>query len=242
LSAGKPEADPSGLGRDRRRAAGFGMGETNAKRLSVRRVVGEVRAFDGIGFGDGDDGFRCSFIAGVIDEPHDPGAIGSSQVVVAPFVSVESDEELVMLARFIERQFEEFFALFDGESIVLHIANDVSPAEIPGFEGGRGGEVVFEFRDGEEAARSSPFTEDGFVVCRDVLARTFGETDVLRSAATRENERRHQNEPNGPVHHLEPQMSLNTVTQRASVRSMRKPVAWIQPSTRALGRRRVVAS
>ena len=46
--------------------------------------------------------------------------------------------------------FEKSSALIDGQTVILRVANDVSPSKVVGFEGSGDREQVIEFRQGNE--------------------------------------------------------------------------------------------
>src|SRR5882672_2870117 len=86
-------------------------------------------------------------------------------------------------ARLGERGVEEDAPLLGGEAIILRVAHDVGPTEIPGLEGGAHGQQIIELRERDEVLGPGPAREHVLVIGRDVLARSARKADAWFSAS-----------------------------------------------------------
>ena len=107
-------------------------------------VYGKYVRSSAPGFAMGSISIGAVSLPAVVDEADDPRAVRAREVRPAPVRAVERDVELVRLLRLAQRLLEELAPLLDGEPVVLRVADDVRPAEVPGLERGRDGEVVVE--------------------------------------------------------------------------------------------------
>src|SRR5690606_36938014 len=184
--------EPAGAIGDARPPVGAHPGKADAEGGAPGRRVGKVRELDGAGPGDRPDLDGRRLRAHVVDEAHDPRGLLEVQVVPLVPLGVQRDVELVTLLRGGQRALQEGAPLIDGEAIVLRVAHDVGPPEIPRLEGRRDGEHVVELVDARQLLAPRPVAEHRVVVGGHVFPRPLrhlhagGRTSAPRERADAE--------------------------------------------------------
>ena len=96
---------------------------------------------------------------------------------------------------------EERAPLLDGEAIVVRVAGDVGPAEVPRLVRRGHGEQVVELAHRDQVLGARPALEHLVVVTVGVLARSLRERHLVRAAGRREQADHHERDGDRPAGH-----------------------------------------